>query len=530
MPILLHNISFGLEHPQEVAFDMALQRLSLGQDAVQSMTLRKLSVDARRRQNIRFVCSVELGLKSHDAEKALVERIGREDVRFAEQEPISIKRGSRKLSTRPVVVGFGPAGMFAALMLAKEGYRPIVLERGSAMERRTTQVESFWRTGILDPDTNVQFGEGGAGTFSDGKLTTRIGDPLCSYVMRELIELGAPADIASKAKPHIGTDKLRCVVTALREKVISLGGEIHFDTKLTDIATHNTELCGYSDSRGEHPAEVMILALGHSARDTFRSLAHRGVGMQSKPFSVGLRIEHLQSDIDKGLYGQYAGHPNLPVGEYQLSLRQNGRAVYTFCMCPGGVVVPAASQQGGIVVNGMSYFARDGKNANSAVVVSVDSSDFGSGLFDGMDFQERLEKSAAVSGGYTAPAQDVGSFLEGKEGLNLGVVEPSYPLGVTACDFSRILPDYVCGMIGDGLRKFERQLSGFAAPHAVFTGVESRTSSPIRIVREHSGQAVGIEGLYPAGEGAGYAGGIMSAAVDGLRSALSVIEKYAPTD
>ncbi len=532
MPILLHNINFSLEQTKETAFEKARERLLGTGCEIKDMQLRKLSVDARRRNNIRFVCSVQVELENPEVEKRLTEGGATGEMRLVDTTPIKITKGTQRLNSRPVVVGFGPAGMFAALLLAKEGYRPIVLERGGNMQSRTRAVESFWSGGTLDPQTNVQFGEGGAGTFSDGKLTTRIGDPLCDYVLNEMISLGAPKDIMGRAKPHIGTDNLRHVVTALRERVIALGGEVRFETKLTDISINNGRLCGYTDQNSDHSAEVMVLAPGHSARDTFRLLARQGANMQSKPFSVGLRIEHSQKAIDKGLYGQHAGHKALPVGEYQLSLRQNGRAVYTFCMCPGGVVVPAASEQDGVVVNGMSYYARNGKNANSAVVVSVDSADFGSGIFAGVEFQEKLERAAAQAGGgrFTAPAQDVGSFCEARAGLQLGQVEPSYPLGVTACDFRRILPSFVTDMIAGGLQKFDRQLPGFAAKDAIFTGVESRTSSPLRILRGQDGQADGIEGLYPSGEGAGYAGGIMSAAVDGLRSALCIMEKFAPPD
>ncbi|MBR5558707.1 MAG: hypothetical protein IKU72_00475 [Oscillospiraceae bacterium] len=529
MSIFVHNLYLTLDQPEEDAVSMALKKLNLSSNSVVSAQVRKFSVDARRKNNIRFVCSVEIALENSQNEKRLVESVNSNDVVYTSAQELEVAKGSKKLSTRPVVVGFGPAGMFAGLMLARQGYSPIILERGGAMEEREKAVQGFWSGKPFQPECNVQFGEGGAGTFSDGKLTTRINDPLCRYVLQEMAAFGAPKEILKKAKPHVGTDQLRQVVIAIRNEIIALGGEVRFNTCMTALRTDgNGNICGCETNKGSIETTTVILAPGHSARDTFEMLAKMGIKMQSKPFSVGVRVEHLQSEIDKALYGRFAGHPRLPVGEYQLSLRQNDRAVYTFCMCPGGVVVPAASEDGGVVVNGMSYFARDGRNANSAMVVSVDHRDFGEGILDGMYFQRSLEQAAyTMAGGtFAAPAQDVSAFLNGRAGLKLGRVEPTYARGVCDGDFQKLFPNSVYQMLGDGLRSFDRRLPGFAASDTVMTGVETRTSSPVRIIREENYQSAQLQGLYPCGEGAGYAGGIMSAAVDGLRCALALISEY----
>jgi len=529
MPIFVHNLYLTLDQQEEEAIAQALKKLNISNHSSVTAQVRKFSVDARRKNNIRFVCSVEVDLNNATDEKKLVESVASSDVVFSETQDFVIKKGSKSLSGRPVVVGFGPAGMFAGLLLARQGYAPVILERGGSMEEREKAVQGFWSGSPFQTECNVQFGEGGAGTFSDGKLTTRINDPLCRYVLQEMAAFGAPQDILKKAKPHVGTDRLRRVVTAIRNEIIHLGGEVRFNTCLTKIFTDTAgNVCGCETNHGSIKTSTIILAPGHSARDTFEMLASMGVNMQSKPFSVGVRVEHLQTEIDKALYGQMAGHPRLPVGEYQLSLRKNDRAVYTFCMCPGGVVVPAASEDGGVVVNGMSYFARDGRNANSAMVVSVDHRDFGSGMLDGMYFQRRLEQAAFSMGGanFTAPAQDAASFLSGKSGVKFGRVEPTYARGVAQGDFKKLFPNDVYKMLGEGLQNFDRRIAGFAAEDTILTGVETRTSSPVRIPREENYQSAQIHGLYPCGEGAGYAGGIMSAAVDGLRCALALISEY----
>lgn len=446
-------------------------------------------------------------------------------------QPFRPEPGSEPLPGRPVIAGFGPAGMFAGLLLARLGYRPLIVERGADVDARVRAVEGFWKGGPLDARTNVQFGEGGAGTFSDGKLTTRIHDPLCQTVMEEFVRHGAPAEICRLAKPHIGTDRLRGIVKAIRRDILAAGGEVRFGTALTGLCLRAGRLTGVTLEDGEAVGTgVLILAVGHSARDTFAMLRRSGVPLVPKPFSAGVRIEHRQEDIDRALYGRLAGDPCLPPGEYQLSLRRGEKAVYTFCMCPGGTVVAAASETGGVVVNGMSEYARDGENANSALVVSV--SGFADAM-DGVEFQRTLERAAFAAGGgeYAAPVQTVEGFREGTDRFSFGRVHPTYPLGVTPARLDLLLPEPIPHMMRQGLLAFNRRLPGFAAPDTLLTGVETRTSSPVRIPRDGSRfTAQGMDGLYPAGEGAGYAGGIMSAAVDGLRAAQAVVTRFRPPE
>lgn len=530
MAIIISNIRVGLETNEFDVINAALKYVGVGRGALLNGYIVKSSVDARHRNNLCLVYSVGLELKSGEAD-VVAKAADRNVVLRESAAAYEPKMGSEKLSTRPVIVGFGPAGMFAGLLLAKHGYRPLIVERGAPVEKRIAAVGNFFETGNLNTQSNVQFGEGGAGTFSDGKLTTRIGDSRCETVLREFVNNGAPEVIMRAAKPHIGTDNLRVVVKSIRNQIISCGGEIRFETKLDGIGLKNERLTSVTLDGAETKTDVMLLAIGHSARDTFQMLLDSGVILEPKPFSAGVRIEHLQSEIDRALYGSLAGHPSLPHGEYQLSLREYGRAVYTFCMCPGGSVVAAASEQGGLVTNGMSLYSRDGKNANSALVVSVSPSDFESGPLAGVAFQHRIEQAAFAAGGanYRAPYQTVGSFL-GVSSFGDGRVEPTYPLGVTPCNLDSLFPDYISDMLRGGLRNFDRKLHGFAASDAILTGVETRTSSPVKIPRGETLEAAGIGGLYPVGEGAGYAGGIMSAAVDGLRAAEAVMAKYAPLD
>lgn len=524
MAILVSEIITELNEPVQMAEERALKALGISRGQA-SCCVAKTSVDARR-GHVRFVHTVSVETADEDR---LYQRRKAKNITLRKEEPLEINYGQAPMVHRPVIVGFGPAGMFCGLLLARCGYRPLILERGASMEKRVRRVENFWKTGILDPNTNVQFGEGGAGTFSDGKLTTRIGDPKCAWVLRELVGFGAPAEILQKAKPHIGTDLLRGVVTSLRREIISLGGEVRFETPLTDLSVKNGIVLPVT-ADGTIPAGVLVLAMGHSARDTFAMLERRGFSLEPKPFSVGVRVEHLQKDIDAGLYGKLAGHPALPPGEYQLSYRERDRGVYTFCMCPGGVVVPAASQEGMAVTNGMSFHARDGVNANAALAVSVSAADYGNGPLDGMRFQQRLEQMAfeAGKGGYQAPMQDAGHFLAGKAGFTPGRVTPSYCRGVTEGNFAALFPPFITEMLKKGLLRFSGRLPGFAAPDTVLTGIETRTSSPVRILRGADYMAPGFPGVYPCAEGAGYAGGIMSAAVDGLRVALAIMGQNAP--
>ncbi len=535
MPLLISNLSVPFDLPVEEVYALAGEKANIPKGVQAKFYTVKTSLDARRRsqKGIRRVYTVGIELSSPALEGEISSRCG-PCVRLRPPlEPLKPVHGRETLKGRPVIVGFGPGGMFAALLLAREGYRPIILERGESLSQRVKAVNRYWSTGVLSPGSNVQFGEGGAGTFSDGKLTTRIGDNRCEYVLREFHRHGAPEEILHLAKPHIGTDRLRKVVASIREEILGLGGEIRFQTPLTGIRSNASGILGLETSSGPLETNAAVLAIGHSARDTFQMLASLGIPMEKKAFSVGVRIEQLQDIIDRGLYGGLAGDPRLPKGEYQLSWRQGEEAVYTFCMCPGGFVVPAASEPESITTNGMSEFARDQANANSALVVSVAPEQTGPGLLDGIAFQRGLERAAFRLGGGCgkAPAQDAIRFLNGKMGLDSSV-SPSYALGVTNGDLSQLFDRRICGLLREGLMRFERQIPGFTGgregiPSAVMTGVETRTSSPVRILRGSDFQSTGMKGLYPCGEGAGYAGGIMSAAVDGLRVAEAVITRFA---
>ncbi|MBQ8289161.1 MAG: hypothetical protein IJX76_10455, partial [Clostridia bacterium] len=427
---------------------------------------------------------------------------------------------------RPVVVGFGPAGMFAALLLAEEGCCPIVLERGDDIYARAARVEQFLQTGKLDTDSNIQFGAGGAGTFSDGKLITRINDARCSYVLRRLCEFGADPDILVNARPHIGSDRLPSVVEEIARRVRTLGGEIRYRTKLTGIRTGlSGQVTAVLTDSGEIGTDTVVLAIGHSARDTYRYLIEGGYTIEAKPFSVGVRIEHLQDDINYAMYGKAA--EKLPPAEYNLSYREGERGVYSFCMCPGGTVVAATSEEGGVVTNGMSNSTRDGRNSNSALAVSILPADFGGTPEGAISFQRKLEVAAFAAGGgnYDAPLQTVGDFLSGKQGTAPSRIASTYRGGnhFALCDLHALLPSYAGDLLSTGIRRFARQIEGFDAPDALLTGLETRTSAPLRILRGTDRQAVGHPGLYPCGEGAGYAGGITSAATDGIATAIAVV-------
>ena len=502
---------------------VAAKRLGLPVDAVARLSIVKESLDARRKDAMAIVYTLCVETAARPSTRSGAQRL---DVPPAPAMSVAAQyAGFPAGGQRPVVIGAGPCGLFCALALAQAGLPPILIERGQPVERRRADVSAYWQGGALDPESNVQFGEGGAGTFSDGKLTTRIHDPRCARVLDVMAELGAPPDIQWRVKPHVGTDLLVPLMVRLRERLLSLGTEIRFGTRVDGLLTGNGQVRGVRLSDGSDiDAASVVLAIGHSARDTFSWLHAMGIVMEPKPFSVGVRIEHRQEQVNRAQYGGRV-HYKLGAAEYALSERFGDRAAYTFCMCPGGTVVAAASETGTIVTNGMSDRARDGVNANSAFVVSVDLNDYGAHPLDGMAFQRRLEQAAFRLGGGSgaAPVQRLGDFLAGTATSAFGTVNPTYTGDVRPARLDEALPPFIVSRMRDAVAPFDRRLRGFAEPDAVLTGFETRTSSPLRLTRNEGFEAVGLRGLYPAGEGAGYAGGIMSAAVDGLRVAEAVM-------
>ncbi len=527
MAVIISSVASPISADEEEIFARALKKAGIKK--ADRCRLHKTSLDARKRSEIHYVHCVYAELGDSRLEEKLSQKLP--FVSLVSDAQISPVISDRIVPGRVVIAGFGPAGMFAGLILAENGYRPLILERGQCVEQRVETVGKFMSGGELSECSNIQFGEGGAGTFSDGKLTTRIKDPLCRYVLEAFVRFGAPEEILTRAKAHIGTDKLRQVVKAIRERITELGGEILFDTKLYDIAIDNSKASRVIYKGGETEVSALVLAIGHSARDTFEMLCSKSIFMEPKPFSIGARIEHKQADVDKSLYGERAGDPLLPKGEYQLSKRdKSGRGVYTFCMCPGGYVVPASSESGGVVTNGMSEFARDGENANSAVVVGVSPEDYGRGVLNGVDFARSVEQRAFdLTGGYKAAGTTVGGFLSGKPDLDTEL-SPTYSRGLVPVEYRDLFPKFVTDMLELGLGDFSHKMKCFGDMKAVLSAPETRTSSPVRITRTPELHSLSVSNLYPCGEGAGYAGGIMSAAVDGIKCALKIMEKQAPQD
>ncbi len=490
--------------------------------------IEKRSVDARKKNDVRLVYSVSV--RPVLGEAVSLPKQCRYSVSPLYERSVELSMGSEPMAAPPLVVGMGPAGLFCALLLAEQGYCPTVIDRGEGIAERCAAYDRFVKEGILDTESNIQFGAGGAGTFSDGKLLTRVNDPHVAYVLRRFCDFGAPEEILIAAKPHIGTDRLLSVVERMLTRIEELGGRVLYRCRLDGIR-ETAEGVVAQTTKGDFLCSSLVLAPGHSARDTYAMLMKNGYAVEAKPFSVGVRIEHLQSEIDKALYGDFAGHPRIGRGEYHLSDTTSGRGVYTFCMCPGGQVVAASSENGGVVVNGMSRYARDGRNANSAVCVSVRPEDYGATPDGAVSFQRRLEQAAFEAGGgdYRAPVQTVGDFLGGKRGTEPTRVLPTYRDGQVRCaDMNDILPSFVCEELRHGLQSFERKLHGFADPSAILSGVETRTSAPVRLLRGELMTALGHDRIYPCGEGAGYAGGITSAAIDGIRAAGRIMERFAP--
>ncbi|PRR80547.1 putative thiazole biosynthetic enzyme [Clostridium liquoris] len=530
MSIRINNIILDIEEDISVLKEKAGKRLKLPVNSIKDFKVLRESIDARKKNSIKFNYTVEV---SCDNESKVVSKIRDKDVKIEEVKyNEEFKFGDKLLNHRPVIIGMGPAGMFAGLLMAQKGYNPIIIERGESVEYRTKTIDTFWNGGDFNKESNIQFGEGGAGTFSDGKLTTRIKDFRCDFVLEQFVKNGAPKEILYMGKPHIGTDILKEVVKNIRNKIIELGGEIHFNSKLEDIIIKDNKIKAAIVNGKEIPCQALVLAVGHSARDTYEMIFNRNIFIEPKPFAIGVRIEHLQSMIDENQYGKYAGHPRLRAADYRLAYNTKGnRGVYSFCMCPGGNVVAAASEEKRVVVNGMSYYKRDGKNANSAIVVSVTPEDFqGSSPLAGMEFQRHYESLAYNVGGkeYFAPVQLLGDFMEDRVSKKIGNIEPTYKPGYVLSDLGQCLPSYVVESLKEGLLNFDKKIKGFADKNAVLTGIETRTSAPIRMLRNENLQSISVEGIYPAGEGAGYAGGIMSAAVDGLKVAESIMKQWAP--
>lgn len=526
MKIIVNNVRVGFSQPLEHALEKAAKIVGIYRGEIVSYKIYKRSIDARRKNNINFLYSFILEIYKENFHESANVRV------FHEKTFMIPNQGKEKIEGRPIIVGSGPAGLFCALMLSEKGYAPIVIERGDKIEDRDLFVKKYWEGKELDVESNIQFGEGGAGAYSDGKLTTRINDPLCGYILKKFVEFGAPEEILWQAKPHIGTDKLKEIVKKIRERIIENGGEFQFRTKLTDINIKNNVLKSVKINNSENiESNVAVLAIGHSARDTYEMLYSKNLAMESKSFSMGLRIEHPQDLINAYQYGMEAGNPILGASEYKLNAKIGQRSVYSFCVCPGGIVVGAASEKGTIVTNGMSNSERNGENANSALVVSVNPSDFeGQNPLSGIEFQRKWEQLAYEKGNGNAPIQRLQDFLNETYSEKLGSVKPTYTGETKITKLKECIPEFVYSSLVKGIKVFDNNIKGFAMDDAILTGVETRTSAPLRILRNEEGVAAGMNGIYPCGEGAGYAGGIVSAAVDGIKTSFKIIEKYSNND
>ncbi|CAK3720559.1 hypothetical protein BCV39_16875 [Vibrio sp. 10N.286.55.E10] len=532
--IRLTEIKLPLDHEESAIQDAIEAKLSINSDQVLSFNIFKRGYDARKKSKILLIYTLDV-LVENEAE-LLEQFISDPHVKVTpDMEYKFVAKAVENQTERPVVIGFGPCGLFAGLVLAQMGFNPIIVERGKEVRERTKDTFGFWRKRTLNTESNVQFGEGGAGTFSDGKLYSQVKDPkhYGRKVIEEFVAAGAPEEILYVSKPHIGTFKLVTMIEKMRASIIELGGEIRFSTRVDDVHMEDGQITGLTLSNGEEiKSRHVVLAVGHSARDTFEMLYDRGVYMEAKPFSVGFRIEHKQSMIDEARFGKNAGNPILGAADYKLVHHcKNGRTVYSFCMCPGGTVVAATSEEGRVVTNGMSQYSRAERNANSAIVVGIDPErDYPGDALAGIRLQRELESGAYVLGGenYDAPAQKIGDFLKGRDPSAIGEVQPSFTPGIHLTDISKALPDFAIEAIREAIPAFEKKIKGFSTPDGLLTGVETRTSSPVCIKRGKDFQSINLKGFFPAGEGAGYAGGILSAGIDGIKAAealaLSMVE------
>lgn len=524
--VRINNIKIYNNFSEEELINFVIKKYKISEKDIKKWNIVKKSVDARKKDDVHFSYSIDFDLNNEN------KYLKNKDIIKIEANKIPNININLNKSIQPVIIGSGPAGLFAALTFVRYGYKPIIIEQGQSVDERQKTVDNFKKTGILNVNSNVQFGEGGAGTFSDGKLTTGINSPYCKTVLQYFADFGAPQQILYLAKPHIGTDKLVTTIKNIREYIISKGGTFLFNTKFIDFETNNNSISKITilhldtNKTDSIVTNRLILAIGHSSRDTFRKVYDKGLILKPKNFSVGVRIEHLQSEINKAQYGTIT-KLNLPPADYKLAYHdKNGRSCYTFCMCPGGTVMPSSSEKNTIVTNGMSYFARDGKNANSAVLVSITPDDFkNDSVLAGIDFQKNLEEKAFVLGGsnYYAPVQRFEDFDNNIKSTFIGSVTPTYTPGYTLSNLNEIMPNFVSQTLKNGIKYFDTKLHGFANPDSILTGMETRSSSPVKILRDEN-MVSNISGIYPCGEGAGYAGGIMSAAVDGIKVATSIIE------